>query len=145
MMGSEASLEELELVRKHEAWVIEFTEYDNTDLLQLETFCSNTNQFYFMFSQAGGVMHAEGYDCSERDKQRPEVKAVLSAYPQAFFIAMPRFVRHEEGWNGGSRFVFQDVLAKCRACEPLATGELVYEFDKEGRFLGETLSDFEQL
>lgn len=51
MMGSEASLEELEFVRKHEAWVIEFTEYDNTDLLQLETFCSNTNQFYSMFSQ----------------------------------------------------------------------------------------------
>ncbi len=87
------------------------------------------------------MIPAEGYDFSEMDKQRPEVNAVLSAYPQAFFIAKPSFVRHEEGLNGGSRFVFQDVLAECRACEPLATGELVYEFDSAGRFLGVRLGD----
>lgn len=70
-----------------------------------------------------------------RDERR-DVKAVLSRHPQAFFIAKPSFVRHTAGPNGGSRFVFSDAVAECRACEPLATGELVYEFDTTGRFLG---------
>jgi len=44
--------------------------------------------------------------------------------------------------KGGARFVFQDTVAECRACEPLATGELVYEFDLAGRFLGVRLGEF---
>ena len=92
-----------------------------------------------------GVIAAEGYDLSPQDQQRREVIAVLSRHPQAFFIAKPSFIRHTEGPNGESRFVFQDVLAECRACEPLATGELMYEFDKEGRFLGVKLGAFESI
>mgnify|MGYP003382360364 CR=1 FL=1 len=122
-----ASPEAQEFVRKHEALVIEFTEYGNTDLLLLETFRANTNQYYALASRLAGVIAAEGYDLSPQDQQRRDVIAVLSRHPQAFFIAKPSFVRHTEGPNGESRFVFQDVLAECRACEPLATGELVYE------------------
>lgn len=140
-----ASPEAQEFVRKQEAWVIEFTEYGNTDLLLLETFRANTNQYYALASRVAGVIVAEGYDLSPQDQQRREVKAVLSRHPQAFFIAKPSFMRHTAGPNGESRFVFQDVLAECRACEPLATGELMYEFDKEGRFLGVKLGDFQPL
>ncbi len=140
-----ASPEAQEFVRKHEAWVIEFTEYGNTDLLLLETFRANTNQYYALASRVAGVIAAEGYDLSPQDQERREVMAVLSRHPQAFFIAKPSFVRHTEGATGESRFVFQDVLAECRACEPLATGELIYEFDKEGRFLGVQLGDFQPL
>lgn len=67
---------------------------------------------------------------------------VLSQHPQAFFIAKPSFVRHEAGVNGGSQFVFADYLADCRACEQLATGELIYAFDSAGRFLGVNLGEF---
>ncbi len=140
-----ASPEAQEFVRKHEAWVIEFTEYGNTDLLLLETFRANTNQYYALASRVAGVIAAEGYDLSPQDQQRREVIAVLSRHPQAFFIAKPSFIRHTEGPNGESRFVFRDVLAECRACEPLATGELIYEFDAAGQFLGVKLGDFQPL
>ena len=142
MKASGASLEAMDFLEKEEAWVVEFTEFGQTDLLRLETFRANTNQFYALTSRAEGVVEAEGYDLSERDQQRPEVKAVLDDHPQAFFIAKPAFVRHEAGVNGGARFVFQDILAECRACEPLASGELVYEFDAAGRFLGVRLGEF---
>mgnify|MGYP003609394897 CR=1 FL=1 len=140
-----ASPEAQEFVRKHEAWVIEFTEYGNTDLLLLETFRANTNQYYALASRVAGVIAAEGYDLSPQDQQRREVIAVLSRHPQTFFIAKPSFIRHTEGPNGASRFVFQDVLAECRACEPLARGELMYEFDAAGQFLGVKLGDFQPL
>ena len=87
-------------------------------------------------------MVAEGYDLTKRDQQGPEVQAVLSQHPQAFFISKPSFVRHEAGVNGGSRFVFVDYLADCRACEPLATGNLIYEFDSAGRYLGVKMGEF---
>jgi hypothetical protein len=58
-------------------------------------------------------------------------------------IAKPEFKRLEARVNGGSRFVFEDYVAECRACEPLATGELIYEFDSAGRFLGVKLVDFQ--
>ncbi len=143
MKASGASPEAMAFVRRQEAWVIEFTEYGNTDLLLLETFRANTNQFYALASGPAGVIHAEGYDFSAQDKQQREVKAVLTRHPQAFFIAKPEFKRHEARVNGGSRFVFEDYLAECRACEPLATGELIYEFDSAGRFLGVKLVDFQ--
>ncbi len=142
MKSSGASQEAMDFLEKEEAWVVEFTEYGQTDLLRLETFRANTNQFYALTSRAEGVVVAEGYDLSPRDKQRPEVQAVLAHHPQAFFIAKPSFERHEVGVYGGSRFVFQDTVAECRACEPLATGELIYEFDSAGRFLGVRLGEF---
>ena len=142
MKSSGASQEAMDFLEKEEAWVVEFTEFGQTDLLRLETFRANTNQYYALTSRAEGLVAAEGYDLSERDRQRPEVKAVLADHPQAFFIAKPEFVRHEAGMNGGSRFVFQDTLAECRACEPWATGELIYEFDSAGRFLGVRLGEF---
>jgi len=142
MKSSGASPEAMAFLKKEEAWVVDFTEYGNTNLLLLETFRANTNHFYALASQAAGVIHAEGYNFSQQDKQRPQVKAVLSAHPQAFFIAKPSFIHHEPGSNGGSRFVFSDAVAECRACEFLATGELVYEFDAAGRYLGVRLGDF---
>jgi len=145
MRRSGASPEAMAFVRREQAWVVEFTEYGNTDLLLLETFRANTNQFYALASQAAGVIHAEGYDFSEQDKQRPEVRALLAAHPQAFFIARPSLVGHEVGPDGVSRFVFQDTLAECRACEPLARGDLVYEFDREGRFIGVKLGGLKPL
>ena len=142
MQSSGASPEAMAFLQREEAWVVEFTEYGQTDLLRLETFRANTNQYYALASQAEGVVVAEGYDLSKRDQQRPEVQAVLRQHPQAFFIAKPTFVRHEVGVNGGSRFVFADYLADCRACEPLATGNLIYEFDSAGRYLGVKLGEF---
>ena len=142
MQSSGASPEAMAFLQREEAWVVEFTEYGQTDLLRLETFRANTNQYYALASQAEGVVVAEGYDLTKEDQQRPEVKAVLSQHPQAFFIAKPSFVRHEAGVNGGSQFVFADYLADCRACEPLATGELIYAFDSAGRFLGVKLGEF---
>ncbi len=142
MRASGASPEAMDFLEKEEAWVVDFTEYGQTDLLRLETLRANTNQFYALTSRAEGVVAAEGYDLSTRDWQRPDVKAVLAPHPQAFFIAKPEFVRHEAGVKGGARFVFQDTVAECRACEPLATGELVYEFDLAGRFLGVRLGEF---
>jgi uncharacterized protein len=145
MKGSGASPEAMDFVRRQEAWVVDFTEYGNTDLLRLETFRANTNQYYALASQAAGVIDAEGYDFSPLDKQRREVQTLLSLHPQAFFIAKPDFVRHEAGTNGGSRFIFRDTLAECRACEPLATGELIYAFDAAGGFLGVGLGDLQPL
>jgi len=142
MITSGASQEALDFLKREEAWVVEFTEYGNTDLLLLETFRANTNQFYALASVAAGVISAEGYDFSDEDKKRREVKSVLSRHPEAFFIAKPEFVRHDNGPNGESRFVFLDNLAECRACEPLAKGELIYEFDAAGRFLWVKLGDF---
>ena len=142
MRASGASPEAMDFLEKEEAWVVDFTEYGQTDLLRLETLRANTNQFYALTSRAEGVVAAEGYDLSTRDWQRPDVKAVLAPHPQAFFIAKPEFVRHEAGVKGGARFVFQDTVAECRACEPLATGELVYEFDLAGRFLGGRVGGF---
>ena len=142
MQSSGASPEAMAFLQREEAWVVEFTEYGQTDLLRLETFRANTNQYYALASQAEGVVVAEGYDLTKVDQQRPEVQAVLSQHPQAFFIAKPSFVRLEVGVNGGSQFVFVDYLADCRACEPLATGNLIYEFDSAGRFLGVRLGDF---
>ena len=142
MQSSGASPDAMAFLQREEAWVVEFTEYGQTDLLRLETFRANTNQYYALASQAEGVVVAEGYDLTKRDQQRPEVQAVLRQHPQAFFIAKPSLVRHEVGVNGGSRFVFADYLADCRACEPLATGELIYEFDATGRFLGVKLGEF---
>ena len=142
MQSSGASPEAMAFLQREEAWVVEFTEYGQTDLLRLETFRANTNQYYALASQAEGVVVAEGYDLTKGDQQRPEVQAVIGQHPQAFFISKPSFVRHEVGVNGGSRFVFADYLADCRACEPLATGELIYAFDSAGRFLGVKLGDF---
>ena len=142
MQSSGASPEAMAFLKREEAWVVEFTEYGQTDLLRLETFRANTNQYYALASQAAGVVVAEGYDLTKEDQQRPEVKAVLSQHPQAFFIAKPSFVRHEAGVNGGSQFVFADYLADCRACEQLAIGELIYAFDSAGRFLGVNLGEF---
>lgn len=145
MKRSGASQEATDFLQREDAWVIEFAEYGNTDLLRLETFRANTNQFYALASPIAGVVHAEGYDFSEKEKQRPELKAVLSQHPEAFFIARPVFVRHEEGLNGGSLIIFCDYLAECRACEPLATGELVYEFNSAGRFIRVELGELKPL
>ena len=89
MQSSGASPEAMAFLQREEAWVVEFTEYGQTDLLRLETFRANTNQYYALASQAEGVVVAEGYDLTKRDQQRPEVQAVLRQHPQAFFIDKP--------------------------------------------------------
>ena len=45
MLSSGTSPEAMSLLQREEASVVEFTEYGQTDLLRLETFRANSNQY----------------------------------------------------------------------------------------------------
>jgi len=135
MRARGASNEAVRFVQKEQVWVLEFKEFGSIDLLLVETFRANTNQFYALVNGSPKVVYAEGYELTPADKKRSDVRALLARSPDAFVIAQSEFTRHESV-NGGSRFVFTDFLAVCRACERLAAVELAYDFDATGSFKG---------
>jgi len=135
MRARGASEEAVRFVQKEQVWVLEFKEFGSIDLLLVETFRANTNQFYALVNGSPKVVYAEGYELTPADKKRSDVQALLARSPDAFVIAQSGFTRHESV-NGGSRFVFTDFLAVCRACERLAAVELAYDFDATSSFKG---------
>jgi len=58
-----------------------------------------------------------------------------STYPRAF-AAGQEYIGHEEKDGGRSRFLFQDRMADCMACDGVAGVQYAYEFDSSGHFKG---------
>ena len=74
MQSSGASPEAMAFLQREEAWVVEFTEYGQTDLLRLETFRANTNQYYALANAIN--LRLSGSACSSGGN--PEVSRVSS-------------------------------------------------------------------
>jgi hypothetical protein len=58
-------------------------------------------------------------------------------YPKADNYARYSFKGQKQLSGGGKRFIFQFLIQNgCRACEPLGSAYVAYDFDVSGRFLG---------
>lgn len=121
-------------------WAHEFKEFGQVDLVGTSyPFRANTNGALLMVNGQPDIIEAEAFELSTADKRLPEWRALIRRHPDAFLTVRPGFVRHERTRTGGQRFVFADVAATCRACEPLAIAEFAFDFASDGRLTGTRL------
>jgi hypothetical protein len=117
-------------------WAVKFEERGTVDLVTvLHPFRANTNESLVLVNGFPPIIPVDFYQMTAKDKARPDVHKILRRSPDAFLTGRPVFVRTEK-LSGGSRYVFADVFAACRACEVLGSGEYGLEFDASGVYRG---------
>jgi hypothetical protein len=64
-------------------------------------------------------------------------------FPKADYYARNSFKEEKQLIRGGQRFIFQFLIQDgCRACDPLCSAYVAYDFDASGRFLGTKILRF---
>jgi hypothetical protein len=145
MRRSNASSAALQFASRLEAignpgWASDFQDFGRVDLVATTyPLRANTNGAWLMVNGAPDIVEAESFELSAGDQRLATWQRLMRRHPSAFLTGRAAFLRHERTEAGGQRFVFADVVADCRACEPLATAEFVFEFAPDGRFTGTRL------
>jgi hypothetical protein len=64
-------------------------------------------------------------------------------FPKANYYFRDSFKGEKQLSGGGQRFIFQFLIQDgCRACDPLGSAYVAYDFDAGGRFLGTKILRF---
>ncbi|MBM4287159.1 MAG: hypothetical protein FJ135_03235 [Deltaproteobacteria bacterium] len=64
-------------------------------------------------------------------------------FPKADYYFRDSFKEERQLSGGGQRFIFQFLIQDgCRACDPLGSAYVAYDFDATGRFLGTKILRF---
>jgi hypothetical protein len=72
------------------------------------------------------LIEVGSYQLTQADFGRADVQRLLRRKPNAFLIYKLWFAGRRETVAGGSRFVFSNAFADCRACKPLADADIAY-------------------
>lgn len=121
-------------------WADQYRDFGRVDLVGTSyPLRANTNAAWLLVNGEPEIVDVESFQLGAADQRLADWQALMRRHPGAFMTYRANFVSHEVLPGGGQRFIFDDVVATCRACEPLAIARFAFEFDPAGRMVGSRL------
>lgn len=125
-------------LKEGDEYIISFREMGKVDLATayIPVF-AHDNEHMLLVNGSPGVGISVGGGIKHVISKAPSYQQLRKKYPELEIWASPTFETMRNLPNEGQRFIFNlPLINGCRGCEVVGTGQLSYDFNEQGKFLG---------